>query len=108
MVTGGNKVPEAARALGLVEQTLRNWVKAAAQGRLHEGAKEVTPEQMELSRLRAENVRLKLEVELQKNPRRAALFLAGKKLGGCAIHCWHEGSGRLRIPVKMTGDSGRT
>jgi len=66
MVKSGKLVPEVARALGLVEQTLRNWVKAAAQGKLHEGAKEVTPEQMELSRLRAENSRLKLEVEILK------------------------------------------
>jgi transposase len=66
MVKGGKLVPEVARALGLIEQTLRNWVKAAAQGKLHEGAKEVTPEQMELSRLRAENARLKLEVEILK------------------------------------------
>jgi transposase-like protein len=47
----------AARELGLVEQTLRNWVKAAAAGKLTaSGAKPVTPEQMELSRLRAEKV----------------------------------------------------
>jgi transposase len=53
--------------LGLVEQTLRNWVKAAAAGTLHRvGAKVVTPEQMELSRLRAENVRLKRENEILK------------------------------------------
>ena len=66
MVKGGKTIPEAARALGLVEQTLRNWVKAAAKGKLHEGANELTPEQMELSRLRAENARLKLEVEILK------------------------------------------
>ena len=56
----------AAKELGLVEQTLRNWVKAAAAGKLNGGAKEITPEQMELSRLRAENVRLKLENEILK------------------------------------------
>ena len=66
MVKGGKTVPEVARALGLVEQTLRNWVKLAANGKLHEGAKEITPEQMELSRRRAENARLKLEVEILK------------------------------------------
>jgi transposase len=66
MVKAGKGVPEVARALGLVEQTLRNWVKAAAQGKLHQGVKEITPEQMELSRLRAENTRLKLENEILK------------------------------------------
>jgi len=57
----------AAKELGLVEQTLRNWVKAAAAGTLNgAGATVVTPEQMERSRLRAENVRLKRENEILK------------------------------------------
>ena len=57
----------AARELGLVEQTLRNWVKAAGAGKLAgAGAKPVTAEQMELSRLRAENARLKMHVEILK------------------------------------------
>jgi transposase len=47
MVKGGKAVPEVARALGLSEQALRNWVKADVQGELHEGTKEVTPEQAE-------------------------------------------------------------
>ena len=56
-----------AEELGLVEQTLRNWVKAAKAGTLHPaGAKAITPEQMELSRLRAENARLKLECAILK------------------------------------------
>jgi transposase len=55
----------AARELGLVEQTLRNWVKATEAGKLvGAGAKPVSPEQMELSRLRAENARLKMHVEI--------------------------------------------
>ena len=57
----------AAKELGLVEQTLRNRVKAAEAGKLvGAGAKPVTPEQMELSRLRAENARLKMHVEILK------------------------------------------
>ena len=57
----------AARELGLVEQTLRNWVKAAAVGKLNAaGTKPVTPEQMELSRLRAECARLKMHVDILK------------------------------------------
>ena len=64
MVKGGKTVAEAAWALGLLEQTLHNWVKLAAKGKLHEGVKDITPEQMELSRLRAENARLKLENEI--------------------------------------------
>ncbi len=58
----------AARDLGLVERTLRNWVKTAEAGKLvGAGAKPVTPELMELSRLRAENARLKMHVEILKN-----------------------------------------
>ena len=58
----------AARELGLVAQTLRNWVKATAAGGkpTAPGAKPVTPEEMELSQLRAENARLKMHVEILK------------------------------------------
>ncbi len=63
-----------ARELGLVEQTLRNWVKVAAAGKLEgAGGKAVTPEEMELSRLRAENLRLKRELEIIK---KAAAYFA--------------------------------
>jgi len=66
-VKSGQGIGAVARDLGLVEQTLRNWVKAAAQGKLNSPeAKVVTPEQMELSRLRAENARLKMECEILK------------------------------------------
>lgn len=57
----------AARELGLVAQTLRNWVKASAVGQLNApGSKPISDEQMELSRLRAENARLKMHVEILK------------------------------------------
>jgi len=52
--------------LGSGGQTLRNW-KASAQGKLKgAGSKVVTPETMELSRLRADNARLKRETEIIK------------------------------------------
>lgn len=66
-VNAGQALAAVAKDLGLVEQTLRNWVKAAKAGKLNApGAKAVTPEQMELSRLRAENARLRLECEILK------------------------------------------
>jgi transposase len=66
-VKEGYSARAVAKELGLIEQTLRNWVKAAAAGTLNGvGAKAVTPEQMEFSRLRAENVRLKRENEILK------------------------------------------
>lgn len=66
-VQGGEGIAKVARELGLVEQTLRNWVKAAKAGKLNPpGTKPVTPEQMELSRVRAELARLKMENEILK------------------------------------------
>ena len=55
LVEGGQSITAAARTLGVVEQTLFNWVKAKKLGKL-KGAdsKVVSPEQMEISRLRAE------------------------------------------------------
>lgn len=66
-VKDGQAIGAVARDLGLVEQTLRNWVKAFDAGRLNAPrGKKVTPEEMELSRLRAENIRLRRENEIQK------------------------------------------
>jgi len=57
-VKDGQALAGVAKELGLVEQTLRNWVKAAASGKLNgAGSKAVTPEEREFSRLRAENLR---------------------------------------------------
>jgi transposase len=66
-VKEGQTAGVVAKDLGLVEQTLRNWVKAFDAGKLNgPGARKVTPEKMELSRLRAENIRLKRECEILK------------------------------------------
>lgn len=74
-VNAGQSVASLARELGVIEQTLRNWVTAAKAGKLNGGAggKPVTPEQMELSRLRSENMRLKRECEILK---KAAAYFA--------------------------------
>jgi transposase len=73
-VKSGQGIAAVAKDLGLVEQTLRNWVKTAKAGALNPpGAKAVTPEQMELSRLRAENARLRLECEI---PKKATAYFA--------------------------------
>ena len=67
-IKDGQSVSMVCKELGLSDQTVRNWVKAAAEGKLNgAGGKIVTPEEMELSRLRAENLRLKRENEIQKN-----------------------------------------
>ena len=73
-VKDGQGIGTVCKELGLSDQTLRNWVKAAAAGRLSgAGSKAVTPEEMELSRLRAENLRLKRELEIIK---KAAAYFA--------------------------------
>ena len=58
-----------ARELGVIEQTLHGWRKAYLQGKLagaSSNGKPISAEQMELSRVRAENARLKMEVEILK------------------------------------------
>lgn len=77
-VKGGESAGAVARDLGLIEQTLRNWVKVAKAGKLRApGGKAVTPEQMELSRVRAENARLRMELEIAK---KAAAYFAKELL----------------------------
>jgi transposase len=72
-VKSGELVSKVAKELGLIEQTLRNWVKAADQGELKSKVKAVTAEEMEVSRLRAENARLKQELAIIK---KAAAYFA--------------------------------
>lgn len=73
-VIAGESIPRVAKELDMHDQTLRNWVKAAAAGKLHEtGGKKVAPEAMELSRLRADVARLKRENEILK---KAAAYFA--------------------------------
>ena len=65
LVEDGQSIAAVARTLGVVEQTLHNWVKAQRQGKL-KGAdsKPVSAEQMEISRLRAELARVKMERDI--------------------------------------------
>ncbi len=73
-VKGGQGIRAVARELGISDQTLRNWVKAFDAGKLNgPQSKAVTPEQMELSRMRAEVIRLRRELEIVK---KAAAYFA--------------------------------
>jgi transposase len=78
-VRSGEPVKKVVAELGVSEQTLRNWVKWQASGKLGgvEAGKPVTPEQMEISRLRAENARLRMETEILK---KAAAYFAKESL----------------------------
>jgi transposase len=73
-IKDGQSFSTVAKELGINEQTLRNWSSAASIGALTGfSTKPVSAEQMELSRLRAENVRLKIEDEIIK---KAAAYFA--------------------------------
>ena len=62
LVEAGQSIAATARTLGVFERTLFNWVKVQRQGRLKGvGSKPVSAEQMEISRLRAELARVKME-----------------------------------------------
>ena len=73
MVRSGRSVKEVSAALGVTEQSLRNWVKQADldQGRRSDGL--TSEEREELRQLRRENARLKQERDFLK---RAAAFFA--------------------------------
>ena len=68
----------AARELGLVEQTLRNWVKASAAGKLTALVQASDAEQMELSQAARGNARLKMHVDILKSDGVLALRCAVK------------------------------
>ena len=78
LAESGQSIAEAARSLGVVEQTLSNWVKAKRAGKLKEGSgKGVTLAQMEISRLRAELARVKMERDILGKA--TAYFAKGQK-----------------------------
>ncbi len=66
LVESGQSQAAAARSLGVVEQTLGNWVKAQRAGTVKgaRGKPQVPAEQMEVSRLRAELARVTMERDI--------------------------------------------
>ena len=83
-VQGGQSQLKVAQVLGIPKASLSNWVRQANQGQLLAGladekASRVTPEQMEISRLRAEVARLKMERDIAK---KAAAYFAQDVLRG--------------------------
>jgi transposase len=63
LMKNGQSLTAVSATLGVVQQTLHNWLKATREGKLvGAGAKPVSPERMELARLRAEVSRLKMEL----------------------------------------------
>ena len=77
---GGKRPALVARELGIIEQTLHSWLKAHRAGKLTGGSiagKPITAEQMEMSRILAENARLKMEVDILK---KATAYFAKEQL----------------------------
>jgi putative transposase len=67
LVKGGQDAAVTARVLGIPKATLGNWIRAGDKGELRDaGDKPVSPEQMELARLRAELARAKMERDILK------------------------------------------
>jgi transposase-like protein len=67
LVRGGETLASAARTLGVSAQSLDNWVEAEAAGRLWDvRGKDLTAEQMEIARLKAELSRVRMERDILK------------------------------------------
>ncbi len=65
LVSSGQRVSAAAKSLGIVEQTLANWVKADKAGQLRGVTSEqLSAERMEVVRLRAELARVTMERDI--------------------------------------------
>jgi transposase len=79
LVESGQTMAAAARSLGVVEQTLGNWIKLHRAGTLRgtSGKPQVTAEQMEISRLRAELARVTMERDILGKA--TAFFAKGQK-----------------------------
>src|ERR1700674_140647 len=79
LVRSGKTIAAAARSLGMVDQTLFNWVKASREGKLKgaESPSKVSAEQMEISRLRAELARVRMERDILGKA--TAYFAKGQK-----------------------------
>lgn len=79
LVESGQRVSEAARSLGVVEQTLSNWVRAHRSGKLcgSGSGTTLTAEQIEIRRLRAELARVTMERDILGKA--TAFFAKGQK-----------------------------
>lgn len=77
-VRGGQAISVVVKVLSIPKASLGNWVRLSATGEWvgtgsgDDKAIKVTPEQMEIARLRAENVRLRMERDIAKKPRRTS------------------------------------
>ena len=83
-VRSGQAIAVVAKVLGIPKASLGNWVRQASKGSLSTAGGDdktvrVTPEQMEMARLRAEVARLRVERDIAK---KAAAYFAQDTLRG--------------------------
>jgi len=76
-VRAGQAIGVVAKVLGIPKASLGNWVRAEAKGELSgvtgdDKVAKVSPEQMEIARLRAEVARLRMERDIAKKPQRTS------------------------------------
>lgn len=79
VITGGRGVTAVARSLEMSAKTLSNWVYRARRGQAQANrtVHSASPEQAEISRLRQENARLKMERDILK---KAAAYFARESM----------------------------
>jgi transposase-like protein len=78
LVKGGQAAAVTAKVLGIPNQKLDNWVRLSNKGQLKgAGDKPVSPEQMELARLRAQLARVTMERDILK---KATAYFARESL----------------------------
>jgi transposase-like protein len=78
LVKRGKSAAVTAKVLGIPNQTLDNWIRLSNKGELKgAGDKPVSPEQMELARLRAELSRVKMQRDILK---KATAYFARESL----------------------------
>jgi transposase len=74
LVCGGQSLSSVAQGLGVSAQSIDNWVKADAIGSLKDAkGKPVNADQMEMTRLRAELAKTRMERDILK---KAAVYFA--------------------------------
>lgn len=86
-VRSGQAIAVVAKVLGIPKASLGNWVRLSAKGELDgagDGGKsiQVSPEQMAIARLRAENARLRMERDIAK---KASAYFAQDTLRGTPV-----------------------
>ena len=87
-VESGQAISVVSKVLNIPKASLSNWVRQGRQGSLSgagdKSSAVVTPEQMELARLRAEVARLRMERDIAK---KAAAYFAQDTLRGTPGYC---------------------